>query len=372
MASRVQIIKELRAKGASFKMIDDVALFLKNESSDGYDSPVFVATVEFIIKIKDLLKSVGLKQEQEINVSDLLNKKRIDTEGVNFGAAKSAVEGDEEIPEDVRKKILEHLLQMEMQKDTLVEMNKGKETGQDFDPEGPSSKRKKTQKQAGKTSRPSLLERISKILSAQQTTNRNQQKNQNIQQVNAMQATVQQSQQSQQVQQQQQQQQQAQKQDGGRKESALKANILKALKMSKDKTVFGDNYKKNKVERKNSMLGEPSKNVAGEKQEARKEEKPKEVSNELLMSQAIDKAVKAKTATQETKKPEEKGAFAAKVEEKGGARANEENVAKMKAQEAIEMLKNSGMKPSGTQQADTQLKADLAQQQKAQAEQKQR
>ena len=44
-------------------MIDDVASFVGS-----YESPVTVATVEFIIKIKKMLQSVMVQQQQSVTV----------------------------------------------------------------------------------------------------------------------------------------------------------------------------------------------------------------------------------------------------------------------------------------------------------------
>src|SRR5688572_13572466 len=114
MVSRIEVIKDLRAKGASVKMIDDVAQYLETHSCLGYESPVFTATVEFIIKVKNMLKGMEQQQEQEVDIAGMLSQVQEDEiKDISFGAASVAISNDEEINDDQRKKILNHLHQLE-------------------------------------------------------------------------------------------------------------------------------------------------------------------------------------------------------------------------------------------------------------------
>ena len=71
--NRIEVIKELRDKGAGVRMLDDVADYV-----GGYDSPLFIPTIEFMLKMRFALgieKQVNQSVEVEVGGQEQLPEK---------------------------------------------------------------------------------------------------------------------------------------------------------------------------------------------------------------------------------------------------------------------------------------------------------
>ena len=71
MSISLDTIKDLRSRGASIQMQDDLASFLEGETyKSGYDSPLFLPTMDFILLLQNQVKSQEVEQEQSIDLSN--------------------------------------------------------------------------------------------------------------------------------------------------------------------------------------------------------------------------------------------------------------------------------------------------------------
>lgn len=356
MSEKLELIKDLRAKGASIKMIDDVAQHL--ETYGGYSSPVFVATVEFILKLKNMLLEYLQEKETVVSVADQFTQK--ETANVNFNAARETVRKDDELDENQREKIERYIAEIETaQLATHVENNNYKALqNEEIDRRlnnNPKAKRKREEKR-----NQSLLEKLFNVsvLSALKT---DQQKKQ--QEQNKRQESQRQQQQVQQQNRQNQQQHSSQAVQQVQRSSITKMNLLKmklmnTLKIKKDYTVIGqeawkakkaslDPHAKKEAENASKYDKKNQKyDLLGQKSNVNKEKK---ASTEISISKVIDEAVKkGKPQKIGEEKPTEKGKHEAKVGEKAGPKADEKKVAEMAAKEAITKLQQSGVTTSST------------------------
>lgn len=85
--ANLEVMKQLRSIGASIKLQDDVA-----KKVGGYDSPLFLPTVEFIVKIQQVFKGQGKEQDRGMQTAPLPNA--FDPQafyGVDLDSAKDVV-----------------------------------------------------------------------------------------------------------------------------------------------------------------------------------------------------------------------------------------------------------------------------------------
>jgi len=346
MSGKLELIKALRAKGATIRMIDDVAAHL--ESNGGYDSPVFIATVEFIIKIRQMLQSIMIQQEQSVSIASEFTEK--DIENVNFNAAREGVKNDGEIEDYEREKILNHIYEIEAQHENFLENNSYK-LNQNIELQARDSKSKKGRdnKKGG-----GILEKLFRISMLNSQKN-NQQKKQQQQQETQQQVTQNTRQNAgQQVQQVV----QAVQRSSVTRMNIVRMKLMSALKVGKDRTVVGDAAWKAKNETKNPQVENKV-----QKKESNNLSKEKRTVNEISISKVIDEAVKAakpqKTPAEQQKPAEEKGKFEKKAGEKAGPKADDKKVAEMAVKDAINNLRNSGVKTSAP---DAKTKKEIDQQ----------
>lgn len=359
MADNLKIIKELRSKGATIRMMDDVALHV-----GGYESPVFIATVEFILKLKDIVKGISRPQQQSIAVSG--DNKQVETAQVDFNAAKSAVGNDDELPEDVRKKMLEELHAIEAKKDSYLDLNVSNFKGI----EEPLIVTGAPRRKKDKSKQNSLLERMFKSNAAQTAQRNAQKRSQQLQEDEQHQTGVQNAQRN--AQRQQQAQRNAQNTNNTRQAtnrsrlSQIRMRLATSLRMGGDRTAAILRTKNIGQAHGHEEHHEHDHDMHDEHHDHGHEKTGHEVNGhehktqEVNISKLIDEAVKAKKVEKsniELKPQREKGEFEKKHGEKAGPRANEENVAKMAAKEAIAKLQSSGVKTATA--VDPKIKAEI-------------
>lgn len=136
--SRIENIKYLRQIGASLKLQDDVA-----NRVGGYDSPLFVPTVEFILKLQNSFLSQSQQQEQGISTAQMPNTFDPDIfKGVDLELASDIVKSDD-MPKAEKKKAVAYINNMAKSRDKFLADNP------DFDAEKnliPTKKKDKKQK----------------------------------------------------------------------------------------------------------------------------------------------------------------------------------------------------------------------------------
>ncbi len=328
MANKLEIIKQLRAKGATIRIIDDVAAYLT--ANGGYNSPVLVATVEFIIKIREMLQSMLVQQERTVSIADKFTEK--DTQDVSFPAAKHGVENNDEIEEYEKEQILDHIVEIEAQQNVYLENNNYKQRqNSEIDAQGNKGQKKRETKRNG------ILDKLFKISMLNSQKDKQQKNQQAPPQENGQQQAAQQNMRQQNAGQQQ----QAVQSGSITRMNIVRMKLMSALKVTKDRTVVGDVAKQ--AWKDSKKIDQSPQQKQGEELTAAKD---KRTVNEISFSKVIDEAVKAprqEKKTLEEKPPAEKGKFEKKAGEKTGPRADEAKVAEMAAKDAIKMLKNNGV-----------------------------
>lgn len=339
-------------------MIDDVAAYL--DANGGYDSPVFVATVEFIVKIRQMLQSIIIQQQQNVSIADNFGQKEV--ENVNFNAARSGVENDDEIEEEEREKIVENIVEIQARTQQFIENNSYKELqNEQVDKRGKTNKRRETKKGN------SLLEKLFKLASIN-SQRENQQKQQKQQEQGQQQQNIQQQQNQRQVIARQQQSQQSENTGRISRMNLLRMNLMNSLRSSR-RTVIEDSAKQAKSEPKvevqqaqkvqqvqqvqqvqNAQKKPLRDEMASQKAATQKMDKKITDAN---ISKVIDEAVKSSKQAKQAvndQKPTEKGKFELKTGEKSNTpRADDKKVSEMAVKDAIAKLQQSGVRTETTE-----------------------
>jgi hypothetical protein len=116
MAMNLESIKKLRERGASVQMQEDLASFLDG----GYDSELFLPTIDFILTLKNPPKSqqTDIQQEQSVDLSEFDIPQVYDPkyfEKISIKAAGEIIKAST-LEEQLRQEILAYLDNMEIQR----------------------------------------------------------------------------------------------------------------------------------------------------------------------------------------------------------------------------------------------------------------
>lgn len=125
MAVDYKLLKDMRKKGASVKVQEDVAAYLAEASGieSGYDSPVFLPTIDFILKIQNVAIEVSQTQEKskdsKLDLEQFNLPKTYDPNAFDKISLKGTVVGvsaSDKIADNLKEDIMNYLDNIEIQR----------------------------------------------------------------------------------------------------------------------------------------------------------------------------------------------------------------------------------------------------------------
>lgn len=116
MTTQLENMKYLRSIGASIKLQDDVA-----KKVGGYDSPLFVPTVEFIIKLQSIFSSKSQNKQQVAGLPNTFNP--IDFKGIDLEEVKDQLK-QSDMQKKQKKQAVKYVDGMIDQRDKFLDKNR--------------------------------------------------------------------------------------------------------------------------------------------------------------------------------------------------------------------------------------------------------